>query len=140
MRIALIGALAIMTSGCETGYSMTEPRPQTSNSVVFQAVLRDGMSNETRDMIRSYVRDVAGPDYIVDPDQLLRSDTLIATDRGRSQSLGPVRLVPDREFRLEYIRDGEWASCRLLSDKDDDAFLEMLDSEVCKILPPDHLG
>lgn len=124
----LIGAALI--SGCAT-YA------QNPQSAVYNATLSDMPESAARDMIRTYVRDVIGPDYIVDIDTLTRSHTLRAVDRGQGQVSGRPIPVPDVTFRLELTETYDGPICRLVPPSEiTDAPVLILPPEVaCKLIP-----
>lgn len=127
--ISLLACAALITS-CTT-YAQT---PQTA---VYGATLSDTPDNATRDMIRNFVRDVIGPDYIVDVDALTRSNKLLAVDRGRGQVSGRPIPVPDVAFLLELAETYDGPICRLVPQGEmSDAPVLVLPPEVaCKLLP-----
>ena len=131
IRSVSILACAGLMTGCAT-YAQT---PQTA---VYGATLRDTPDSATRDMIRTYVRDVIGPDYIIDVDALTRSDKLRAVDRGRGHVSGRPIPVPDMTFKLELVEmyEGE-PICRLVPQGDiADAPVLVIPPEVaCQLLP-----
>lgn len=123
IRSLTILACAALTTGCAT-YA------QTPQSAVYGATLTDTPDSATRDMIRTYVRDIIGPDYIVDVDALTRSNKLLAVDRGRSQVSGRPIPVPDVIFQLELAETYDGPICRLMPQG------EVRDAPVL-VLPPE---
>lgn len=127
--ISLLACAALITS-CTT-YAQT---PQTA---VYGATLSDTPDNATRDMIRNFVRDVIGPDYIVDVDALTRSNKLLAVDRGRGQVSGRPIPVPDVAFLLELAETYDGPICRLVpqGEMSDAPVLVLPPEAACKLLP-----
>jgi len=122
LRITCL-ALATCLVGCAT-------QTDTMDSAVYSAALIDQPDNATRDLIRSYVFDTLGPDYIVDVGTLARTDRLTARDRGRGSATGQPILVPDVIFRLELTETEQGPICRLVPDS-------QLDDAAVLLLPPD---
>jgi hypothetical protein len=130
IRSVYILAGAILATGCAT-YA------QLPSDAVYGATLSETPDNATRDMIRTYVRDVIGPEYIVDVDALTRSNKLRAVDRGRGQVSGRPIPVPDVMFWLELAETYDGPICRLVPQGDiADAPVLVLPPEVaCQLMP-----
>lgn len=129
-RSLSILACAALTTGCAT-YAQ---EPQTA---VYGATLSAPPDSTTRDMIRTYVRDTIGPDYIVDIDTLTSSNKLRAVDRGRGQVSGRPIPVPDVMFQLELADMYDGPICRLVPQGTiTDAPVLVLPPEVaCQLMP-----
>lgn len=125
----LIAGAALLT-GCAT-YAQN---PQTA---IYGATLSAPVENAARDLIRTYVRDTIGPDYIVDIDSLTRSNKLTAVDRGRGQVSGRPIPVPDVMFQLELAEMYDGTICRLVPQGDlADAPVLVLPPEIaCQLMP-----
>lgn len=125
----LIAGVALLT-GCAT-YAQN---PQTA---IYGATLSAPVENAARDLIRTYVRDTIGPDYIVDIDSLTRSNKLTAVDRGRGQVSGRPIPVPDVMFQLELAEMYDGTICRLVPQGDHaDAPVLVLPPEIaCQLMP-----
>ena len=112
MRVSLACvAVAFLMTGCATAEA-------PGDEVVTPAVFTDAPSNATRELIRRYVYDTLGTNYIVDIDALMSSDRLIARDRGREVASGQPMIAPDVEFRLERIGSDDDHLCRLVPQDD----------------------
>lgn len=120
--LSLIG-LAIL-AGCTTA----------APDRTLPATLADASDNKVRNLIRTFVADTVGGDYIVDPDMLTTSDTLIARNRGRGEAMGRPELVPDRTFKLVLVETRQGMVCQLRSDMDSDAVLTLPDGAGCDAL------
>jgi hypothetical protein len=118
-------ALATCLLGCVT-------QTDKMDSAIYSATLTDQPDNATRDLIRTYVFDTLGPDYIVDVGTLTRTDRLTAQDRGRGSAIGQQVLVPDVVFRLELTETEQGSICRLVPDA------QVGDAPVL-LFPPDIL-
>lgn len=108
IRALVTIACGAVVTGCATHGALT------SGTAVYGATLADAPDSATRDMIRTYVRDVIGPDYIADVDALTRSNKLRAVDRGRGQVSGRPIPVPDMTFLLELAETVDGPICRLV--------------------------
>ena len=129
---AILLASAVLTSACATGYA------QNASTAVYGASLAAPIDDMTRDLIRTYVRDTIGPDYMVNLEMLTRSNTLLAVDRGRGQVSGRPIPVPDVTFLLELAETFDGPVCRLVPQGDllGDAASLILPPEVsCQLLP-----
>jgi len=129
-RLLLLTGAALAT-GCAT-YAQEGPP-----TAVYGATLSAAPDNAARDLIRTYVRDVIGPNYIVDIDTLTRSNKLVAVDRGRGQVAGRPIPVPDVIFRLELAETYDGPICRLVpQDGLTDMPVLVLPPEIgCHLLP-----
>lgn len=129
-RALAILTAAALTTGCAT-YAQT---PQTA---IYGATLASPVDNAARDLIRTYVRDTIGPDYIVDIDALTRSNKLRAVDRGAGQVSGRPIPVPDVIFKLELAEAYDGPICRLVMQGDvADAPVLVLPPEIaCQLMP-----
>jgi hypothetical protein len=123
---AVLLASAVLTSACATGYA------QNASTAVYGASLAAPIDDMTRDLIRTYVRDTIGPDYIVDLETLTRSNTLRAVDRGRGQVSGRPIPVPDVTFLLELAETFDGPVCRLVPQGGD-----LMGAAATLILPPE---
>jgi hypothetical protein len=122
---AILLAGAALTSACATSYA------QNASTAVYGASLAAPLDDMTRDLIRTYVRDTIGPDYIVDLETLTRSNTLRAVDRGRGQVSGRPIPVPDVTFLLELAETFDGPVCRLVPQG------ALLGEAASLILPPE---
>lgn len=123
--VGVLALTALTLSGCKT----VPPEPAKPLAARLDASPDDAL----RDLIRTHVQDVLGPDYIVDPAQLKGDGRLIAKDRGRATATGEVRLIPPAHFRLELSSIDEDATCRLIRDDTgtDSPDLILPDASVC---------
>lgn len=128
-QFACLGLSALVT-GCAT-YTQ-DPTQRTYN-----AVLTEPPDDQTRDLIRTYVNDHLGPDYVVDPDQLTRSHKLIATDRGRGHVTGQLIPKIDVTFILDRVEmsDGTICQIRGVHDNVTDETLTLPDTVSCESRP-----
>lgn len=124
-RGVILLAGAALTSACATTYA------QDASTAVYGATLAAPLDDMTRDLIRTYVRDTIGPDYIVDLETLTRSNKLRAVDRGRGQVSGRPIPVPDVTFVLELAETYDGPICRLVPQGD------LIGDAPVLILPPD---
>jgi hypothetical protein len=85
------------------------------------ATLTASLEASQREALRLFVRDQIGADYIINPDALVGSSTLIATDRGRQTAMGQPRLTPDIAYRLEGATRQGVFQCRLVNLEDETA-------------------
>lgn len=122
--------LATCLVGCAT-------QTDALDGAVYSAALTDRPDNAVRDLIRTYIFDTLGPDYIVDVGTLTRTDRLTARDRGRGSAMGQPTLVPDISFRLEITETRKGPVCRLVPDSElGDAPVLLLPREIhCRRLP-----
>lgn len=129
IRIALIASTAVLGACAST--------PDT----VWEATLADASDGALRQLLRGYVRDVLGPDYIIEPDELVRTNRLTARDRGMSATR-PQRIgsgpVPERRLVLEIAETNGRGVCRLrLVDDARDAPVLVLPPDVeCRRVGP----
>lgn len=131
-HVAVLLAGAALTSACATSYA------QNASTAVYGASLAAPIDDMTRDLIRTYVRDTIGPDYIVDLEALTRSNTLRAVDRGRGQVSGRPIPVPDVTFLLELAETFDGPICRLVPQGvllEDAASLILPPEVACQLLP-----
>lgn len=129
-RTTMLIAGAALATGCAT-YAQS---PQTP---VYGATLAAPIDNAARDLIRTYVRDIIGPDYIVDIDALSRSNKLHAVDRGQGQISGRPIPVSDVIFKLELAETYDGPICRLVMQGEaPDAPVLVLPPEIaCQLMP-----
>ena len=132
-RPALTAAAVFAGSLAANGCAST---PDT----VWEATLADANAPELRQLLRGYVRDVLGPDYIIEPDELVRTNRLTARDRGLSATR-PQRIgngpVPERIFRLEIAETAGRGVCQLRLVDGGDAPVLVLPSDVeCRRVGP----
>ena len=125
-HFGVLGFAALSLSGCGTIIAKPGSEPMAAR-------LAETPDDALRDLIRSHIQDVLGPDYIVDPAQLKGDGRLIAKDRGRATATGEVRLIPPAHFRLELSSLGEDAVCRLYRHDADTQTPDLIlpDASVC---------
>lgn len=129
-RACLILASAVLSTACAT-YANTPQAP------VYGAMLSETPNSQTRDLIHTYIRDTLGSDYSVNTEDLVTSNTLTATDRGRGQVSGRPIPKPDVMFKLELAEMTEGPVCRLVPQSyAPDAPVLLLPPEVvCTLMP-----
>ncbi len=120
--------LSALLTGCVTSTG-------TANGIVYEATLTNQPSNAVRDLIQTYIFDTLGPDYIVNVEELTRTDTL--TDRGRGQTIGRPIPVPNVRFHLELTEISQGPICRLVPELDlEDVPVLLLPPQTrCRLLP-----
>ena len=120
--------LSALLTGCVTSAG-------TTNGIVYGATLTNQPSNAVRDLIQTYIFDTLGPDYIVNVEELTRTDTL--TERDRGQTIGRPIPVPNVRFHLELTEISQGPICRLVPELDleDVPVLLQPPQTRCRLLP-----
>lgn len=130
MRAAFLCLAGVLSmTGCATAND-------AADESVHPAQFASPPTNATREIIRRYIYDTLGTDYLVDIDSLLESDTMIARDRGRAMASGRPIIAPDVEFRLELVSAPDETICQLvpvMDEPDKAALILPLDTDCRKI-------
>ena len=97
IRLVAVAAAAVLGACATTGGDLADFVP---------ARLVDASDPELRELMRVYVRERLGPDYLIDPDELAAGSTLTATLRKAPAMIEPrlrneVEPAAEQVFQLE---------------------------------------